>query len=81
MAIHVEFDPRVSELTGGAAGIDVSGNTVQEALFQVSKAYPALRMFNCEGELRSILKVARNTAPAPLADPVQDGETLRLSVG
>lgn len=81
MAVTVEFDQRVSELAGGAAGMPVTAPTVREALFQVARHFPALRLFNCEGELRSIMRVRRGGAPVALADPVQDGETVRLGIG
>lgn len=81
MAIHVEFDGKVIEWANGANGIDVDGATIQEALYKVSKAYPSFRMFNCDGELRSILKVKRGTEQADLKAVALEGETLTLSVG
>ncbi len=81
MAIHVSFDEKVQSLAGGAAGVDVAGATVQTALFQVARQYPGLHMFNCEGEMRSVLKVERNGEKAELSEPVADGDRLRLYVG
>jgi hypothetical protein len=81
MSIPVAFDAKVTEWAGGVSGMDVSAPTVQEALFQVARAYPAFRMFNCDAELRSILKVQHNGAPADFAAPLADGDTLTLSVG
>lgn len=80
MAIRVQFDGKISSLAGGASETEVAGGTVREALFQVARAFPALHLFNCEGELRRIIRVRRNGEPAELTDAVQDGDTLRLSV-
>ncbi len=60
MIIPIEFDERLSHMAGGASGLDVSATSVHRALIQVAKAYPTFRMFNCDGELRSILRIARN---------------------
>lgn len=81
MAVNIEFDGRVRELAGGADGLEVTAPTVREALYQVARSYPSLRLFNCEGELRSIIKLQRNGTPTTLADTVQDGDAVRLSVG
>lgn len=81
MAYPVEFDNTVAQWAGGETGTQASGSTVQEALFQVARSYPSFRLFNCEGELRSIVKVSRNDVPAKLDEPLVDGDTLRLSVG
>ena len=81
MTIPVEFDERLSQIAGGAAGLDVSATSVHGALIQVAKAYPAFRMFNCDGELRSILRVSRNGQPAQVADHLGDGDRLRLAFG
>lgn len=81
MTIPVEFDETVSRWAAGAAGMEVQATSVHAALIQVAKAYPAFHMFNCDGELRGILKLHRNGAPAAVADPLAEGDTLRLSVG
>lgn len=81
MSIPVIFDAKVTEWAKGESGMDVAAPTVQEALFQVAKAYPAFRMFNCDAELRSILKVTHNGAPADVSAPLAEGDTLGLGVG
>ena len=80
MAIYVEFDEKVSQLAGGAAGTEVNARTIHEALIQVARAYPSLHMFNCDGELRGILRVWRNGQPATVTEALEEGDTLRLSV-
>ena len=81
MTIPIEFDERLSQIAGGATGLEVNATSVHGALIQVAKAYPAFRMFNCDGELRSILRLHRNGEPAQVADPLAEGDTLRLSLG
>ncbi len=81
MSIPVTFDAKVTEWAKGETSMVVTAPTVKEALFQVAKAYPAFRMFNCDAELRSILQVKHNGAPADLAAPLAEGDTLELSVG
>lgn len=81
MAIMVKFDDKVRERAGGAEGLEVKGTTVQEALFQVSKTYPVLHMFNCDGELRGTLKIRRNGEPVAMSDVVEDGGVLELEIG
>ena len=81
MAIHVQFDEKLSRLAGGSTETEASGRTVRDALIQVARAFPALHLFNCEGELRGIVRVRRNGQPAPLSEAVEDGDTLLLTVG
>jgi molybdopterin converting factor small subunit len=81
VAHQVDFDNTVSQWAGGTTSTEVAGQTVQEALFQVAKLYPSFRLFNCAGELRSIVKVARNDAPAKLDEALDPGDTIKLSVG
>lgn len=81
VAIKVEFDEKVGRMIGGAGGMTVDAASVHGALIQVARTYPSLHMFNCEGELRSILKVQKNGATATVKDELADGDTLRLFVG
>lgn len=81
MAITVKFDDKVRERVGGAEGLECQGATVREALFQVSKTYPALHMFNCDGDLRGTLHVTRDGQPAAMDDAVEDGGALELGIG
>ena len=81
MTVPVEFDERLTQVAGGASGLEVSASSVHGALVQVAKSFPAFRMFNCDGELRSILRIQRNGLPAAVADPLADGDHLRLSLG
>lgn len=46
---------------------------------QVAQAYPAFRMFNCDGELRSILRLRRNGAPAQVGGALAEGEESPLA--
>ena len=81
--VSVQFDEKLSTLAGGAGGLRVPApaQTVRDVLILVARAFPALHLFNCEGELRRIVRVERNGQPAVLPEAVQDGDTLRLSVG
>lgn len=81
MTIPVEFDETVSRWAGGASGMEVKAASVHAALIQVAKAYPAFHMFNCDGELRGILRIQCNGESVTVADPLAEGDTLRLSVG
>ena len=81
MSIQVEFDPKVQDKTGGAAGQTVTASTVREALYQVAASYPMLRLFNCEGEMRSVFHIRQENAPTTLDTPVRDGETVTLALG
>ena len=81
MAIKVEFSDKLRQWVGEMQDMEVSAQTVHQALFAVARAYPALHMFNCEGELRSILRFTRNGQPAKVTDPLQDGDTVQLTVG
>jgi hypothetical protein len=82
MTIRVHFDAALSRMAGGASEAQVTGQTVRDALFQVARAFPALHLFNCEGELRRIVRVLHGSdgRPAALADVLTDGDTLRLTV-
>jgi hypothetical protein len=82
MAITVSFDEKLRARLGGAESMELaSATTVHGVLLQVGKAYPALHMFNCDGELRGTLKVRRDGQFVAVTEPVQDGETLELVLG
>ena len=81
MAIKVEFSDKLRQWIGDTQDLEVSAETVHQALFQVARAYPSLHMFNCEGELRSILRFTRNGHPAKVTDALHDGDTVQLTVG
>ena len=80
MAVTVQLDSKLAALAGGTGEIDVSADTVGAAVAQIVRAHPALqsRLLNCEGEIRSIVRVTRNGAPTTAEDPVHDGDTVRL---
>ena len=50
MAVKVEFSDKLREWVGAMEDMEVSAATVHQALFAVARAYPALHMFNCEGD-------------------------------
>lgn len=82
MPAYVAFDEKVSQLAGGGApGMEVKPGTIHAALLQVARAYPGLHAFNCDGELRSVLKVTKNGQPVAVTEELKDGETVRLAVG
>ena len=81
MAVKVEFSDKLREWVGAMEDMEVSAGTVHQALFAVARVYPALHMFNCEGELRSILRFTKNGQPAKVTDALTDGDTVQISVG
>ena len=81
MAVKVEFSDKMREWVGAMEDMEVSAQTVHQALFAVARAYPALHMFNCEGEMRSILRFTKNGQPAKVTDTLAEGDTVQLSVG
>ncbi len=81
MAIKVEFSDALRQWVGEMTDMETSAQTVHQALFAVARAYPALHMFNCEGELRSILRFRKNGEPAKVTDALVDGDTVQLTVG
>ena len=80
MTVRVDFDARLTE-KAGAPGADVSADTVHGALFAVARQFPIFHMFNCDGELRGILKVERNGEPTAVTDVLMAGDQLRLYLG
>jgi len=80
MTVRVDFDDRLREKSG-VAGLDVTATTIHGALFEIAKAYPVFHMFNCDGELRGILKVERNGQPAVVSETLAEGDHLRLYLG
>ena len=40
-----------------------------------------IMVVNCDGELRSILKVTRDGQPAKVTETLADGDVIRLGVG
>lgn len=81
MPIQVQFDEKIHQRVGAPEAMEMTAQTVQHALYQVAAAYPGLHMFNCEGQLRSILRFAKNGLPATLTEPLADGDTVQLSMG
>jgi hypothetical protein len=79
MSVQVQFDPQV-EAKAGAPGHSATGQTVREALYQVGAVYPALRLFNCEGEMRSVFHIRQGDDPIALDAPVADGDTVTLAL-
>jgi len=79
MAVRVEFDEKLRQWASGAEGVDVKTTTVHGALIEVAKAYPSFRMFNCDGELRSILRFRKNGQPVAVSEPLTEGDTVQLS--
>ncbi len=81
MAIKVQLDEKLSRMAGGATETELAAQkTVREALLLAARAFPSLHLFNCEGELRGIVRVRRNDAPADLSESLEDGDTLLLHV-
>ncbi len=82
MAVHIEFDPSMARLAGGLEPMEAEPAAVQQVLTQVARRYPPLqtRLFNCEGEMRNVVKVRLNGQPTQPAALVKDGDTLLLTL-
>ena len=80
MAVTVTFDDRLRQRLGDIQQIDVDAKTVHAALMLVSKTYPVLHLLNCDGELRSIVRFAKNGSPVSVTAEVADGDTIALSI-
>lgn len=85
MPLTIELNPRLAELAGGVATLQVEAETVKDAVVALAKVQRGIgaRVFNCEGELRSVLKIQVNGQPVP-ADrasdtAVSDGDTIQLA--
>lgn len=81
MAVRVDFNEALRRRLGDVEGITVDAATVHAALIEVAMAYPALHMFNCEGELRGTLKVRRDGEVIPVSEPLPDGSRIELGLG
>jgi hypothetical protein len=81
MTIQVLFDTQVQQKVGGSTGQTVTAATAREALYQVARQHPSLRLFNCEGEMRSVYKIFRENAPLALDATMQEGDSVLLSLG
>ena len=81
MAVRVEFNEALRQRLGGAAGVTVEAATVHAALIAVATAYPALHLFNCDGDLRGTLKVRRGGELIPVSDPLPEGDQIELGLG
>ncbi len=80
MTVRVDFDERLTE-KAGADGLNVAAATVHGALLAVAQAYPVFHMFNCDGDLRGVLKVQRNGLPVAVTETLAEGDNLRLYLG
>ncbi len=82
MAVRIQFDPSMARLATGLEELEVPPGTIKEALVAVARRFPLLqsRLFNCEGEMRTIVRLRRNGEPADAAGQVSDGDTLLLTL-
>jgi hypothetical protein len=69
----------VHQVAGGEPTAQIEARTVREAMFKTSALFPSLRLVNCEGAVRSIIKVYLNGQPADLDDSLTDGDELLLA--
>ncbi len=62
MPVRVHIPTPLRQYVGQTAALDVEGNTVGEALDQISRAYPDIRrhLYNDDGRLRSFINVYVN---------------------
>lgn len=82
MAVTVRFGDRVREMAGGPCEVEAQASTVRDALTQVMRACPKLgpRLLNCDGELRSIVRITRRGEDVAPTDTTEDGDELILEI-
>ncbi|HZT42850.1 MAG TPA: MoaD/ThiS family protein [Chthonomonadaceae bacterium] len=82
MAVTIKLNEKLVQWSGGTAEATVTAATVREALLQLARQQPALatRLFNCDGELRTLFRFTRNGEPVTLDTPLHDGDTLLLEL-
>jgi len=84
LAITLQLNPKLAELAG-VDSVEVDAATVQDAVIALAKAHRPVgaRIFNCEGELRSVVKVEVNGEATPASAAtrtvLKDGDVVRLS--
>lgn len=80
--IHIPTPLR--KFTGGQAAVGVQGNTVGEALAQLTEAFPSLQqhLYNEQGTLRSFVNIYLGDEDIRYLDgentPLREGETLSI---
>jgi molybdopterin converting factor small subunit len=83
MSIRVLIPTPMRETTGGKAEVEVSGGTVQAALADLTRQYPALqaKLFD-GGQVRRFINIFLNDEDVRYLDelntPAKDGDTLSL---
>jgi hypothetical protein len=82
LAVTIRLNEKLVQWSGGAAEAAVTAGTVREALLQLARLQPALatRLFNCDGEIRTLFRFLRNGEPLTLDTPLHDGDTLHLEL-
>ena len=81
MAIRVHLHPWLDDAGGGQKTVEVAGATIRECVDRIGAQYPNVRkrILNQEGEVKSyvvICRNGRNTYPAELSEPVEDGDEI-----
>jgi molybdopterin converting factor small subunit len=83
MAVRIEIPTPLREHTAGKADVEVKGGTVQEALADLVKQYPAIspKLFN-DGKLRPYINIFLNDEDIRYLDEMQtavkDGQLIAL---
>jgi molybdopterin converting factor small subunit len=83
MPIRVLIPTPMRESTGGKSEVEVAGGTVQAALADLGKQYPAVtaKLFD-NGQVRRFINIFLNDEDIryldELATPVKDGDSLSL---
>ncbi|HLV78864.1 MAG TPA: hypothetical protein VKT32_01245 [Chthonomonadaceae bacterium] len=82
MAVTIRLNEKLVQWSGGAPEATVTAATVRQALHQLARQQPALatRLFNCDGELRTIFRFTRQGELLSLDTPLHDGDTLLLEL-
>ncbi|MDQ2730868.1 MAG: MoaD/ThiS family protein [Armatimonadota bacterium] len=62
MVVTIELNPKLAEMAGGVEKLEVEAATLQDAVIALAKLHRPIgaRIFNCEGSLRSIVRVEIN---------------------
>lgn len=85
MSISVHIHAAHRHLTGGNSVVKTEGHSVKECLAGLLGQYPDMEevLFEKENSLKNEIEIYRNmesTFPGELAEPVQDGDDLHITL-
>lgn len=85
MAVAIELNSKLADLAGGVEKLEVEAATLQDAVVALAKLHRPIgaRIFNCEGSLRSIVRVEVNGEAVRTEDAssvkLSDGDVVRIA--